>query len=273
MYPRLFTIPLFRTDFTLHTYGVLLAIAFIVGLWVVGRQARRSGMDAGQTMDLAVYSLIGGLIGARLLLLVVDWDTYSKNPRELFSLLQSGGVFYGGLIGGLLVAWWYIRRHAIPGWRAADVLAPGVVMGQAIGRLGCLAAGCCFGKPTDVPWAVTFRDMWAARQAQTPVDVPLHPSQVYESIAAALIFVVLVWMAPRKRFHGQIALAYIVLYSAARFGLEYFRGDVSRGFVGPLSTSQVIALLLLVGAVALVPYLSKRQRAGAAPSAEPTAAA
>jgi phosphatidylglycerol:prolipoprotein diacylglycerol transferase len=272
MHPRLFSLHLFNHELTLHTYGVLLAVAFVVSLWVVGWLARRAEMDPAPLMDLAVYSLIGGLVGARLMLLAVDWRFYSEHPRELLSLLQSGGVFYGGLIGGLIVAALYLWRNPLPGWPAADILAPAVAIGQAIGRLGCLAAGCCFGKPApNLPWAVTFRDMYANRQVGTPVDVPLHPSQVYESIACAAIFVVLLWMLPRKKFHGQVAMAYIALYSAARFGLELFRGDSARGFVGVLSTSQLVAIGLVVGVIVLTPYLMRKQRLAAPAAAVPAA--
>ena len=112
--------------------------------------------------------------------------------------MQSGGVFYGGLLGAFPVAWWYARRHGLPPWRTADVLAPGVALGQAIGRLGCFAAGCCYGRPADVPWAVTFRDVYATRTVGTPLDMPLHPTQLYESLAASLIFFVLLWLAPAQ---------------------------------------------------------------------------
>jgi phosphatidylglycerol:prolipoprotein diacylglycerol transferase len=185
------------------------------------------------------------------MLLAVDYAYYAKNPRELFTVFQSGGVFYGGLLGGLLVAYLLARRYALPVWATADVLAPGVIIGQSIGRLGCFAAGCCHGRPADVPWAVTFTDVYASRQVGTPLDTPLHPSQLYESLAALLIFGVLVWLAPRKKFHGQVVLAYVVLYSATRFGLEFFRGDAGRGFIGPLSTSQAVAVgLILLAALA-----------------------
>jgi len=267
MYPRLFTIPAFQLfgqhgPWSLPTYGALLAIAFLVGLWVVARQARREGLDPVVITDLAVWALIGGLLGARILLVVVDWDHYRSNPRELWSLLRSGGVFYGGLIGGIAVGVWYVVRHKLSVWRVADVAAPAVVLGQAIGRLGCLAAGCCFGAATQVPWAVTFRDIQAARELHTPVDTPLHPTQIYESMAAALVFAFLLWLAPRKRFHGQVAAAYVILYSIARFAIEFFRGDRARGFPfgGPLSTSQVISLVLLVLMAVLIPWLARRQK-------------
>ncbi len=272
MHPRLFTIEPF--DFmgrnigplTLPTYGVLLAIAFVAGLWVVGRQAKRSGLDANRITDLAVYVLIAGLVGAKVLLVIVEWHYYSTHPGDFFSILQSGGVFYGGLLAGFSVAWWYVVHHGLDGWKTADVLAPGVAIGQAIGRLGCFAAGCCHGRSTHVAWAVTFRDIYAARTVGTPIDVPLHPTQIYESLATAVIFALLLWLSRRKLFDGQVVLAYVVLYSVARFSIEFFRGDSARGFVfgGLLSTSQFIAMALVLAAGALWPYLMKRRSAPAA---------
>src|SRR5688572_30518581 len=158
MFPRLFTLPAFDLlgreigPLTLHSYGVLLALAFLAGLWAAGWQARKAGMSAAAIADMSVYVLIAGLVGAKVLLLVIEWGHYSRNPRELFSLVQSGGVFYGGLIGALPVAWWYARRHSLSGWQTADVLAPAVAIGQSVGRIGCLAAGCCYGRAAEVPW-------------------------------------------------------------------------------------------------------------------------
>ena len=266
MHPRLYTLEPF--DFmgrnigplTLPTYGVLLALAFIAGLWVASRQAKRSGLDANRITDLAVYVLIAGLVGAKVLLVIVEWRYYSTHPGDFFSVLQSGGVFYGGLLAAFPVAWWYVVRHALDGWKTADVLAPGVAIGQAIGRLGCFAAGCCHGRSTHVPWAVTFRDIYAARTVGTPIDVPLHHTQIYESLATGAIFLSLLWLSRRKRFDGQVVLAYVVLYSLARFSIEFFRGDSARGFVlgELLSTSQAIAIVLVLAAGALWPYLVKR---------------
>ncbi len=275
MHPRLLTIPefhLFRWSLgpiPVHTYGVLLAIAFLVGLFVVSGRAKREGLDPGRITDMAVWVLIAGLVGAKALLVALDWRFYFRNPRDLFSVFQSGGVFYGGLIAGLLVAWWYARRHALPAWSTADALAPGVILGQAIGRLGCFSAGCCWGKPALVPWAVTFTDVYAARQVGTPLDTPLHPSQLYESAAAFLIFFFLLWLAPRKRFHGQVALVYVALYSAVRFTLEFWRGDPDRGmwFRGVLSTSQLVAIVLLVAVAILFPRLRRGQAVTPSPAA------
>ncbi len=275
MFPRLFTLDAFDLfgrevgPLTLHTYGVLLALAFLAGLWAAGWQAKKAGMNAGAIADMAVYVLIAGLVGAKVLLLVVEWSHYSRNPRELFSLVQSGGVFYGGLILAFPVAAWYARRHNLSGWTTADVLAPAVVLGQAVGRLGCFAAGCCHGRPADVPWAVTFRDEYAARVVGTPLDVPLHPTQLYESLACLAIFGILIAVAARKRFHGQVALSYVVLYAVARFVIEFYRGDPARGtvFGGVLSTSQFIAILMVLAAALVFPYGLKRHRVEPSPAA------
>jgi phosphatidylglycerol:prolipoprotein diacylglycerol transferase len=268
MFPRLFTVPSFDLfgievpPFTLHTYGVLLALAFLAGLWAAGWQARKAGLNPAAIADMAVYVLIAGLVGAKLLLLIVEWSHYSRNPRELFSLVQSGGVFYGGLIGAIPVAWWYARRHALSGWQTADVLAPAVVIGQSVGRIGCLAAGCCYGRAAEVPWAISFHDDYAARIVGTPLNTPVHPTQIYESIACLVIFFILVAIASRKKFHGQVALSYVVLYAIVRFVIEFFRGDLVRGsiFEGALSTSQFIAILMVLGALLLAPLAYKKQR-------------
>jgi phosphatidylglycerol:prolipoprotein diacylglycerol transferase len=267
MHPRLFTIPAFDLlrwhlgPFTLPTYGVLIAIAFLAGLYVASREAQREGLDAERITDLALYVLIAGIVGARLLLLAIDWRFYISHKREILSaVLQSGGVFYGGLLLALPVAWWYTRRHNLDGWRTADVLAPGVVIGQAIGRLGCLAAGCCHGRPATVPWAITFRDVYTYRLIGTPLDTPLHPTQLYESAACLLIFGALLWIGRHKRFQGEVALAYLVLYSVARFIIEFYRGDKARGFPfgGTLSTSQWIAIPLALGAALFFFYLMRK---------------
>lgn len=279
MHPRLFTIPAFDLfkwhlgPMSLPTYGVLLALAFVAGLWVVNRQAKKAGLDPARITDLAVWVLLGGLLGAKVLLVAVEWRFYFHNRAEMLSILRSGGVFYGGLLGALLVAVFYVRRFKIPGWAAADVLAPAVILGQAVGRQGCFAAGCCWGKPTTVPWAVTFRDIFAGRTIGTPLDIPLHPTQLYESGAALLIFFFLLWLAGRKKFEGQVVLAYLFLYAAARATIEVYRGDASRGtvFGGALSTSQFIALLIVLAVAALYPYLARRKRKGQTPPVAPAA--
>jgi phosphatidylglycerol:prolipoprotein diacylglycerol transferase len=163
-------------------------------------------------------------------------------------VLSSAGDFYGGFIGGLIAsAIFFWRRPDVPFWRAADICAPAIALGQAIGRIGCFMAGDDYGRPTTAPWAVTFTDPTAAQIGGAPLGVPLHPVQLYEAAVCLALFGFLVWFARRRHRDGDVILAYTVLYAIARFVLEFFRGDADRGFVfgGLLSTSQAIAVAMI----------------------------
>jgi phosphatidylglycerol---prolipoprotein diacylglyceryl transferase len=267
MFPKLFTLPAFdvfgRTlgPFSLHMYGVLLVAALLAALWLAGRLARRDGLDPIRVQDLGIASIIAGLVGAKLLLVVVDFDQYRASPRALLDVLQSGGVFYGGLLGALPVAWWYIKRHSLPLLPTLDVLAPAVALGQVIGRLGCFAAGCCFGAPSTAPWSVIFESEDAHALVGVPLNVPLHPAQLYESSGALVLLLILLAALKRRKFHGQVAAMYFILYALLRFALEFFRGDLARGtvFGGVLSTSQFIAIVVVFLTLAALPLIAKRK--------------
>ena len=244
MYPELFNIG----PVTIYTYGVLLAVSYLLGLWLAMRRARRWGLDANRVMDLGIYIIIAALIGAKLLLLVVDFDQFSRTPADILSLARSGGVFYGGLILATLVAFWYMSRHKLPFWTTCDVFAPGIALGHVTGRLGCLAAGCCYGKPTTLPWGITFANPLAAANVGTPLGIPLHPTQAYEAGAELLILGFLLATERRGRpFSGRTFWLYMLLYAISRYIIEFFRGD-PRGEVHllqwTLSTSQLISLVL-----------------------------
>src|ERR671919_1013584 len=239
MHPILFEIG----GFPVYTYGVLLAAAYLLGLQFALRRARARGLDANRVMDLGIWIIISALVGAKLLLLIVEWDTFTSDWRELFTLMRSGGVFYGGLIAAVAVALWYLRRHRMPMWTVTDVFAPGIALGHVIGRMGCLFAGCCFGRSTDVPWAITFTNQYAAENVGTPLNVPLHPTQLYEAGAELLILGFLLLLERRGRaFPGRTFWSYMLLYGASRFIIEFYRGD-TRGMIGALSTSQAISLV------------------------------
>lgn len=255
MYPRLLELgPL-----TVYTYGVLLAAAYLFGLKLAMMRAKSRNLDQTRILDLGIYIIISALVGAKLLLLVTDFRTFTDNPRELLSLARSGGVFYGGLILAVSVAVWYIRRIGLPLWTTCDVFAPGIALGHVVGRLGCLFAGCCYGKPTSVPWAITFTDPFAATNVGTPLNVPLHPTQVYEAGAEAVILLVLLGTENRGRpYPGRTFWLYILLYSISRFAIEIYRGD-PRGAIGVFSTSQFISLLLAPLAIGMLLYLGRRQ--------------
>ena len=246
---------------TIHTYGLLLALAFIAAIWLTSRNAKREGLDPDAIWNLGLVIIFSALVGAKLLLFVSDFSYYSQNPREIFSLstLRSAGVYYGGLILALAASAVYLRRSGLPGWVTADLAAPGIALGQSIGRLGCLSAGCCYGKATVLPWAITFTDSYAHENVGVPLNTPLHPTQLYESIATLAIFLFLVWRLGRKHFPGQIIGLYLILYSPLRFIIEFFRDD-HRGSVlgGALSTSQFIGILTLAGA--LIAYIVLRGR-------------
>ena len=253
MYPRLFELG----PVTVYTYGVLLAAAYLLGLKLAMVRARDRGLDSNRVLDLGIYIIISALVGAKLLLLATEWPSFRADPRELLTLARSGGVFYGGLILAVTVALWYIRRLGLPLWTTCDVFAPGIALGHVVGRLGCLFAGCCYGKPTTLPWGITFTDPFAAANVGTPLDVPLHPTQLYEAGAELIILIILLTSERKGRpFAGRTFWLYMLLYAVSRFIIEFYRGD-DRGTVGMFSTSQFISLLLAPLAVVMLVYLSR----------------
>jgi phosphatidylglycerol:prolipoprotein diacylglycerol transferase len=243
MFPQIFKIG----DFFIPTYGMLVSSAFLLALWVTGRLAARDGLSKDSVLNLGIYCALAGIAGARILLLILDLPYYLANPGEIFSLgtLRAGGVFYGGLIAALLVAWWYMRRTKLPLLRTADVFAPGLAIGHAVGRIGCFSAGCCWGIPTHLPWAVTFTNPEANRLVGVPLGIPMHPTQLYEAFAEAVIFTVLYRRIRKPHVPGTIISLYLVLYSTARFLVEFLRvHDQPNPFGGPLNTSQWLSLVL-----------------------------
>src|SRR5580765_5206160 len=253
MYPRLFELG----PVTVYTYGVLLAAAYLLGLKLAMSRAKARGLDAVRVLDLGIYIIISALIGAKLLLLITDFRTFTANPRELLTLARSGGVFYGGLLLAVIVALVYIRRIGLPLWTTCDVFAPGIALGHVVGRFGCFFAGCCYGKPTTLPWGITFTDPFAAANVGTPLGVHLHPTQLYEAGAEALILLGLLLIEKKGRpYPGRTFWLYILLYAVSRFIIEFFRGD-ERGTVGMFSTSQFISLVLAPLAIGMLVYLAR----------------
>lgn len=256
MFPQLFRI----NSFALHSYGLLVAIAFLVGLLLASRLAARARLNADQVASLGIYVAIAAIVGAKVFLILGDLPYYAQNPREIFSMatLQAGGVFFGGLLAALVTAAWRLRRSGLPALRTADTFAPAIALGHAIGRLGCFLAGCCWGKTTHLPWAVTFTDPVARELVGVPLGVPLHPAQLYESAAELVIFAVLWARFSRPHRDGAILGLYLVLYSAFRFGIEFLRDPAGRPFPfgGPLSLTQWLALAM----VAAGAYLAARRR-------------
>ncbi len=249
MLPKLFSFG----GFSLPTYGVLVALAFLAALWLIGRLAKREGLDRDTVINLGVYCALAGIVGAKVLMIVLD-PSYRAHPLEVFSLgtLQSAGIFYGGFVAALFMAYFYMRRMHLPVLKTADVFAPGVALGHGIGRLGCFAAGCCWGRPSQLPWAVTFTSP-DAQNVGVPLGIPLHPTQIYESLAEFAIAAVLYRLALRSHKPGSIIGLYLVLYGIARLIVEFFRAhDESNPLGLSLSLEQWISLVLAMAGVYLI---------------------
>jgi phosphatidylglycerol:prolipoprotein diacylglycerol transferase len=230
---------------TIYTYGFLLALAFLCAIFVAGREAKRLGLPPAQFFDLCFYIILAALVGSRLLFVILEPRTFLSHPLKIFALWQGGLDFQGGLILALIVAFFFIRRHELP-WRPTlDALALGTPLGQFFGRIGCFMAGCCFGKPSDVPWAVTFTNP----NTLCPLRVPVHPTQLYEGFLDLGVFLFLYWFRPRKLYNGQMTLLYLSLAGLTRFVVEFFRSPLDyRGpvFFGWMPLTQFLALGLFL---------------------------
>jgi phosphatidylglycerol:prolipoprotein diacylglycerol transferase len=245
---------------TIYTYGVLLAAAYLLGLKLAMVRAAARGLDETRVLDLGIYIIISALVGAKLLLVITDFRTFVNDPAELITLARSGGVFYGGLILAVSVALWYIQKIGLPLWTTCDAFAPGIALGHVVGRMGCFFAGCCWGKPTDVPWAITFTNQYTAENIGTPLNVPLHPTQLYEAGAEAIILALLLATEKRGRtYPGRTFWVYMLMYAVSRFVIEFFRDD-PRGAVMMFSTSQFISLVLVPLSIIMLVVLSRREQ-------------
>jgi phosphatidylglycerol:prolipoprotein diacylglycerol transferase len=299
---------LHKQSIPLHIYGLMMATAFIVGIGLSMRQARREGLPdvvlrdadgfemkdskgrpltltaAELVSDLGFHLLVAGLIGSRVLYIITRWDAeYAREPAKVLRIWEGGLVWYGGLIAATLVAYRFVRKHRISFWPYADILVSSVSLGHGIGRLGCFAAGCCFGNvardgfPLTVrfpaessAWAQHVKDHLISSTAVT--SLPVYPTQLFEAGGELLIFLTLLWIRTRKRFHGQVLLSYFFLYPLLRTVIEMFRGDAIRGFVfkwpaeGPpmlLSTSQAVSILVAAAGFTLTIVLGRRAQATA----------
>lgn len=246
MFPELFRIG----SFPVTTYGIFLAVGMLLALIAAARLGARDGLSKDRIYDLGLWTLVGGLVGSKLLMYFVEPEVHLLS----LDFLRSGGVFYGGLIGGFVAALVVVRLYGLPFWKVADAFAPGVALGQAFGRLGCFSAGCCWGKPTDLAWGVHFTE---AGHEYTGVPIVyadgsacyLHPTQLYEAFAMVGLFVFLVWLHRKKVFDGQVLVAYGLMYSIVRFLIEFLRDDPRGDILGlttmtGLSTSQMVSIVV-----------------------------
>lgn len=242
MFPVLFHIgPL-----TIHTYGLMVASGMLAGIFLAEYLNKKQGGDPGRIVDLSLIVILSGLLGARTLFIIINLSYYQSHPLEMVMVWKGGLVFFGGLIGGLIGLLVAILIYRMPLWRTLDIAAPGLTLGHALGRIGCFSAGCGYGRPTDLPWAVIFTN---PRSLATGVlNIPVHPTQLYSTLALLLLTVFLVWKTSRRRFDGQVAALYIIIYCIFRFSVEFLRADPRGGadIMGLfLSTSQIVSLVLL----------------------------
>ena len=254
MHPILFSVG----PFTIYSYGVLLAAAYLIGLGMAVRRARAAGLDGNRVLDLGIWVIIAALVGAKALLFIVDFRQFTSSWADFMTLLRSGGVFYGGLIAAVLVCIYQLRKHQLPLWTSADLFAPGIALGYMVGRLGCLMAGCCYGKQTTVAWAITFTDPAANLNVGTPLNVPLHPTQIYESLFHAAWVVILVYLTRRGLLRYQRLKLYLLAYCVYRFAIEFIR--IEPRWLGPFSYYQVVVAGFAV--FLAVQWLIDARRAG-----------
>ncbi len=272
----------------LHSYGLLIATAFVVGIWLAQREGRRQGQDPERIADLSFWILVAALVGSRIYFILVNWGDYfgpgafvvtrfGRIPR-LLALWEGGLVFDGGFIAAALTAWWYMRKRHMPFLAYADTLIPSVALGHFFGRLGCFSAGCCWGRVSHahLPWLAEFPpeslayQSFAARadpsQYLSPDrlhTLPLHPTQLYEAAGELLLFFLLVALVrPRKRFHGQVLATWLMAYAVLRSLVESFRGDVERGVVAGLGVGAWTSIAIFATGVAI--FAAARRRAAAA---------
>lgn len=252
MFPDLLSIG----PFTLHTYGLLVAIGFLVAILVTVKIGKKTeGIPPQRIMDMGFVIILSAIVGSRLMYVLMNFPYYRKYPLDIFKIWEGGLVFSGGIIAVLLTILWYVRRQGLSFWEVCDLWAPGVAIGQAIGRIGCLMAGCCYGRPTSLKWGVVFTDP----HSLAPRNVALHPTQIYSSISGSIIFIVLILLYAKKKFAGQVFLWFLILHSTARLAIERFRGD-DRGmlFGSDVSITQLVTIVVLFGSVITLLVLKSR---------------
>jgi phosphatidylglycerol:prolipoprotein diacylglycerol transferase len=247
----------------------MMAMGVASALWFIFVQSKKHDLPSSKIIDMAFYTIIISLLGAKLILLVGNFSYYMRYWRELLSLARSGGVFQGGLTFGIIFALWYFRKHRIPTWKAADIITPALALGHGFGRIGCFSAGCCYGTECSLPWGMIFDSKYASDLTGIPLGISLHPTQLYEAALNFLNFFVLFFILRKKRFDGQVFSFYIINYSIIRYFVEFYRGDhPDKAFIfrnpSPylsLSVPQLFCILGLIAGVALLLILRKRKSA------------
>jgi phosphatidylglycerol---prolipoprotein diacylglyceryl transferase len=260
----------------IHWYGVLVALGFILGLWTASRRGLLQGIPPEKVLDSGPWLILGAIVGARALYVVSYWEKLMETPlfprmpwTEIFMIQRGGLVYYGGLIGAIASGVIYIRLRRLPIWKFADTMAPSIALGYVPGRIGCLMNGCCYGKPTSLPWGIEFP---AGHEMHR---IPIHPTQVYDSVLNLLLYLALAWLYRRKKFDGQIFALYLLGYAVARSVVEMFRGDyadTSRYLGGVVTPAHLVSILTFLSGAILYALLAARKKSGPSPERRNVAA-
>jgi phosphatidylglycerol:prolipoprotein diacylglycerol transferase len=245
----------------IHWYGAMIALAFLAGLWTATLRAKREKIPGEKIADVTLLLMIGAILGARFVYVTTYWrEEFADQPLSEIFMIQHGGlVYYGGFIGAAIAGFIYIRWKKMPLWKTADVLAPSIALGSVFGRAGCLLNGCCYGRQTDVPWAITFTNPQALELSGTPLGIPLHPTEIYDALLNFALYFFLAWLFRRKKFDGQIFATYLLCYAVTRSIVEYFRGDYSTlHYHLGLTPAQWISVPIFATGLLLAAVLSRR---------------
>jgi phosphatidylglycerol:prolipoprotein diacylglycerol transferase len=250
-------------SFTIHWYGVLVALGFLAGIWTASRRSAQRGIAGEKIVDIGTWLILGGIVGARVLYVISYWDEQFANKplSEIFMIQHGGLVFYGGLIGATLTGISYAKWKKLPVWRVADILAPSIALGHVFGRMGCLMNGCCYGHATGLPWAVHYP------VGHETYGTGVHPTQVYESLLNLALFIGLVRLYRKARFDGEVFAVYLIGYALLRAFVETFRGDYPVHYLGGLATpAQLVSAGILATGLILYWKLPRPKPAETSPT-------
>jgi len=240
---------------TIHWYGVMMAVAFLAGLWTATRRARLVNISGERIADIVIWLLVGAILGARFVYVATYWkEEFADQPfSEIFMIQHGGLVYYGGLIGATIAGIIYLHWKKLPLWQTADVLAPSIALGSVFGRIGCLLNGCCYGRACSAPWAIHF-------PAEHPTGgAPVHPTEIYDALLNLILYFGLAWLFQHKKFQGQIFATYLIGYAICRSIVEYFRGDYSNlHYHLGLTPAQWVSVPIFVAGLFLAAILSRR---------------
>jgi len=256
----------------LHSYGLLLAVAFLLGIQIFVARARARGLPEEPMQALSLWLLVLAIAGGRALFVLTHWSEYAADPLAILRLWEGGLILYGGYLAAITGGILFLRRRGLPVWRVGDAAAPSMALGVAIGRLGCFMNGCCFGLPTTLPWGIRFPAESAA--SYTFPGAALHPSQLYLSGASFLLFVTLLAFDRARRFDGWLFWTYIALDAILRFLIDFTRYYDASGAIGSIGTlsfnmNQIVSGFLILTSVVMLAILGRRREAPVAPAVPP----